>query len=95
MADKVQLRKEIGISLVADAEGRLLYEGIVMPRLDDDQGPFLANEDAPINPARIPNLPAGKRIAVRFDLEQWNKIGVEYIGLDNRESGESNDNPLD
>lgn len=95
MADKVQLRKEIGISLVADAEGRLLYEGIVMPRLDDDQGPFLTNEKAPINPARIPDLPAGKRVAVRFDLEQWNKIGVEYIGLDSKESGGDNDHTLD
>lgn len=95
MAGKAQRRKEIGISLVADTEGRLLYEGIVMPRLDDDHGPFLADEEAPINPARIPDLPAGKRVAVRFDLEQWNKIGVEYIGLDGKESGESNDNPLD
>lgn len=95
MAGKAQPRKEIGISLVVDAEGRLLYEGIVMPRINDDPGPFLANEETPINPARTPDLPAGKRVGIRFDFEQWNRIGVEYIGLDNRESGDGNDHTLD
>lgn len=93
MDGKARLRKEIGISLVVDEEGRLLYEGIIIPRIDTDQGPFLANEGAPINPARMPNLPAGKRVGIRFDLEQWNKIGVEYLGLDDR--SENNGDPAD